>query len=246
MARPFAIVTGAAQGIGRATALQLARDGYDVGIVDLRGEGAESTLSEVRTTGADGAALAVDVTDSAAVNDAVDELIRRFGRVDALVNNAGTHVTAKVVDLSDDAFDRTVNTILKGTFYFTRAVLPTMIDRRAGAIVNVSSVLAWHCTPAAAPYCAAKAAVTAFTKSVSFEVGEYGIRVNAVAPGLVDTELYRATVAEDERAALLEQCPLGRECTPEEVAAPIAFLLSDAASWVNGDTVTVSGGLFLR
>ena len=148
--------------------------------------------------------------------------------------------------MSDEIWDRVINTNLRGTFYFSRAVLPSMIERRSGVIVNLSSVLAWACGAEAAPYSAAKAGITALTKSLAFEVGEYGIRVNAIAPGLVDTVLYRATTTQSGRDNLLSNCPLGRECTPEEVARPIRFLVSGDASWVNGETLTVSGGLYLR
>jgi 3-oxoacyl-[acyl-carrier protein] reductase len=241
-----AVVTGAAQGIGRATALRLASDGYRIAVVDFRPEPAEKVAAELQELGTDAAAFTADVGDSTAVDDATKQIIERFGGLDVLVNNAGTHVPGDVVDLSNEDFDRVVDTILKGTFYFSRAVLPTMIAQRGGSIVNVSSVWAWACAPGAAPYCLAKAGVTALTKSLAQEVGKYGIRVNAVAPYLVNTELHRATHTEEARRGMAEASPMGRECEPEEIAASISFLVSNDASWVAGESLTLSGGSFLR
>jgi 3-oxoacyl-[acyl-carrier protein] reductase len=241
-----AVVTGAAQGIGRATALRLASDGYRIAVVDFRAGPAEEVAAELQALGTDAAAFTADVGDSSAVDDATKQILERFGGLDVLVNNAGTHVPGDVVDLSNEDFDRVVNTILKGTFYFSRAVLPTMIAQRGGAIVNVSSVWAWACAPGAAPYCLAKAGVTALTKSLAQEVGKYGIRVNAVAPYLVNTELHRATHTEEARRGMAEASPMGRECEPEEIAASISFLVSEDASWVAGESLTLSGGSFLR
>ena len=241
-----AIVTGGGQGIGRATALELGAHGFDVTVCDLVQERAESVVKELEASGGGGLAVRVDVNSREQVEDVVSTTLARYGQIDALINNAGTHTASKVVDMSDEIWDRVINTNLRGTFYFSRAVLPSMIERRSGVIVNLSSVLAWACGAEAAPYSAAKAGITALTKSLAFEVGEYGIRVNAIAPGLVDTVLYRATTTQSGRDNLLSNCPLGRECTPEEVARPIRFLVSGDASWVNGETLTVSGGLYLR
>jgi 3-oxoacyl-[acyl-carrier protein] reductase len=241
-----AVVTGAAQGIGRATADRLASDGYRIAVVDFRAEPAEKVAAELRELGTDAAAFTADVGDSSAVDDATKQILERFGGLDVLVNNAGTHVPGDVVDISNEDFDRVVDTILKGTFYFSRAVLPTMIAQRGGSIVNVSSVWAWACAPGAAPYCLAKAGVTALTKSLAQEVGKYGIRVNAVAPYLVNTELHRASHSDEARKEMASAHPMGRECEPEEIAASISFLVSNDASWVAGESLTLSGGSLLR
>jgi 3-oxoacyl-[acyl-carrier protein] reductase len=241
-----AVVTGAAQGIGRATAQRLGSDGYRIAVVDFRREPAEKVAAEFQELGMDAAAFTADVGDSAAVDDATKHILERFGGLDVLVNNAGTHVPGEVVDLSNEDFDRVVDTIVKGTFYFSRAVLPTMIAQRGGSIVNVSSVWAWACAPGAAPYCLAKAGVTAFTKSLAQEVAKYGIRVNAVAPYLVNTELHRASHSDEARKEMAAAHPMGRECEPEEIAASISFLVSNEASWVSGESLTLSGGSLLR
>jgi 3-oxoacyl-[acyl-carrier protein] reductase len=215
-------------------------------VVDFRAEAAEKAVSELQELGADAAAFTADVGDSGAVNDTTEKIIAHFGGLDVLVNNAGTHVPGNVVDLSDEAFNRVVDTIVKGTFYFSRAVLPTMIAQKSGNIVNVSSVWAWACAPGASAYCLAKAGVTALTKSLAQEVGKYGIRVNAVAPYLVNTELHRASHTEEARRGMAAESPMGRECEPQEIAAAISFLVSGDASWVAGESLTLSGGSFLR
>jgi NAD(P)-dependent dehydrogenase (short-subunit alcohol dehydrogenase family) len=243
---PVAIITGAAQGIGLATAKRFAEDGYRVAIVDLSREKAEQEADQLRNAGTAASAYKADVSDSAAVNETVAAVVNDFGRVDVLVNNAGTHVPGNVVDTTDDVYNRVVDSIMKGTFYFSRAVLPTMISQGSGAIVNVASVWAWDCAPGAAPYCMAKAGVVAFTKSLASEVARHGIRVNAVGPYLIATELHRASHSDEARREMAEGHPMGREGEPNEVAAAIAFLASDQASWVSGDTLTTSGGALLR
>jgi 3-oxoacyl-[acyl-carrier protein] reductase len=244
--QPVAIVTGAAQGIGRAVADRFVRDGFAVAIVDLNAAKAEQVADELCGSGAQSVAYGVDVTDSPAVNDAVKSLVGRFGRIDVLVNNAGTHVPGDVLDTDDATYDKIVDSIMKGTFWCSRAVLPTMIEQHRGAIVNVSSVWAWACAAGAAPYCMAKAGIVAFTKSLAAEVGQHGIRVNAVGPYLVATELHRASLSDEARRQMSAEVPLGRESDPDEIAAAIAFLASDEASWVSGDTLTLSGGALLR
>jgi 3-oxoacyl-[acyl-carrier protein] reductase len=244
--QPVVVITGAAQGIGLATAKRFAKDGYRVAIVDLNGAKALEAAEELRKSGAESASYEVDVSDSAAVNQAPAEIADRWGRIDTLVNNAGTHVPGNVVDTTDEVYDRVMDSIIRGTFYFSRAVLPTMISQGSGSIVNVSSVWAWDCAPGAAPYCVAKAGVVAFTKSLAAEVARDGIRVNAVGPYLIATELHRASHSAEARQKMADGHPMGREGEPEEVAAAIAFLASSEASWVSGDTVTVSGGGLLR
>ena len=240
------IVTGAAQGIGRATAARLGSLGYKVALVDLQRDRVHEVVDELKADGVDAAACAVDVGDAGAVSDAAAEILDRWGHVDALVNNAGLHLAGKVIEMSDEDFDRVLRTNLKGIVNFSRAVVPSMIDCRCGAIVNTSSVWAWGTRPGTGAYAASKAGVSSLTKTMALELGEYGIRVNAVAPGLIDTEMVRTKVPRDHVEMLISTHPLKREGRSDEVAAPICFLLSDDASWINGETVTVSGGIYLR
>lgn len=244
--RHVAMVTGAGQGIGRATAVELAAHGYDLVLSDLASGLVEITADEVKKSGADCVVLELDVTDTESITRGVVSSIERYGRLDLLVNNAGTHVPGTVMELDEAGWERVMATNFTGTVRCSRAVLPYMIDQHSGNIVNVASVWAWACGAGAAPYCSSKAAVVAFTKSLAHEVGRLGIRVNAVAPALVDTDLYRSTTTEESRAAQRAECPMGRECTPEEIARPIRFLASDDASWIHGETIAISGGLNLR
>ena len=239
-------MTGAGQGIGRATALELARDGYIVVLADIVHERTENVMLEIREAGSDGLVLDTDVSSVDAVRHMIDTAIESFGRVDVLVNNAGTHVSESVTDLTDQTLDTIIDTNLKSVFYSCRAVIPAMMAQNSGAIVNISSVWAWACAPNAAPYCASKAGIMALTKSLAIEVGPYGIRVNAIAPGLIETELHRSATSQEDQEKHNEQVPLGRMGLPEEIARPIRFLVSDDASWITGETLTVSGGSYLR
>jgi 3-oxoacyl-[acyl-carrier protein] reductase len=240
-----AIVTGGAQGIGRSSALRLAAQGYRVAVVDLQEDKARSVVAEIEQVGSHGLAYGLDVRDRPRVREAVDDVAARLGRIDVLVNNAGTHTECEFVNLTDEIYDRVVGTILTASFSFARAVLPTMIKQGSGVIVNIASVWAWGVGPGAAPYCASKAGIVSLTKSLATEVGKHGIRVNAIAPGLIDTDMY-ATLNPEEREALIQSCPLGRLASPEEVAGPISFLVSDEASWITGETLAVAGGTYLR
>lgn len=245
MAVKVALITGAAQGIGRATALRLARQGHQVAVVDLQEDKAQSVVEELRELGSDGMAYGLDVSDGSAVRESVDDALKHFGRIDVLVNNAGTHVECDIADISEETYDRIYNVVMRGTFLYTHATLPSMVERKSGNIVNISSVWAWGVGAGAAPYGSAKAGVVAFTKAVAQEVGKHGIRVNSVAPGLIDTPMYE-TLNEEQRQALIDSCPLGRLASPDEIAGPVAFLISDEASWMTGETITVSGGTYLR
>lgn len=245
MSDKVAIVTGGAQGIGRASALRLASQGYRIVVIDLQSDKAQAVVDEVKQAGSDGLAYGLDVSDGERVRATVDEVVSRLGGIDVLVNNAGTHTECEVIDLTDQIYERILETILTGSFQFARAVLPTMIEKQAGVIINIASVWAWGVGPGAAPYCAAKAGVVSLTKALATEVGKHNIRVNAVAPGLIDTDMY-ATLNPEAREALIETCPLGRLASPDEIAGPVAFLVSDDASWITGETLAVSGGTYLR
>lgn len=235
-----AVVTGGASGIGAAIVRRLASEGARVTVADLDAARARAVAKE-----ADGAAVQVDVADTASVKAAFDEI----GPVDLLVNNAGADRFAFFVDTTPDEWDFVLGVNLRGTMACTHAVLGAMQQRRSGVIVNVSSEAGRGGTVAGAPYAAAKAGVIGFTKAIAMESVRYGIRCNAVAPGPVETPLLNdAALAAGPLGAKLKQAmidatAMGRSGTPEEVAAAVAFLACDDASFLTGQTLAVSGGL---
>ena len=232
------MVTGASKGIGAATAVALARAGADVAIHYGADEaGAEKTAAACAEAGAQTRLVRADLAAGvAALLDAIDAL----GDVDILVNNAGVTADGLAMTMSDEAFSLTWRVNVEAAFALSRAALRPMIRRRRGRIVNVSSVVGLHGNAGQVNYAASKAALVGMTKSLAKEVGKRGITVNAVAPGFVATAMTSGLDA----PALTAQIPAGRLGLPEEVAAAIAFLCSDAASYVNGTVLQVDGGLF--
>ena len=239
-----ALVTGASRGIGRATAIALARAGAAVAFnysrVEDEPESAE-TLAALRAAGVPAHAMRADVSDAAAVKELFDAVRDALGGPpDVVVNNAAVSHDGLLMMLPESAWDRVLAVDLKGAFLSCRAALRGMIARRWGRIVNVVSPAAFFGKEGASSYAAAKGGLVALTKSLAREVARYGITVNAVSPGLVDTQL----IAEiGERRDLERQIPLGRLGEPEEIAAVIAFLASPAASYLTGTTIHVDGGL---
>ena len=236
-----AIVTGAGSGIGRAIALRLGADGYAVLVNDLSGERAEAVASEIRKAGGAATAIACDVArpeDVAAIHAAAEAL---HGDVALLVNNAGIAHQAAFEDLEVEDFDRMFAVHVRGTFLMTKAVLPSMLARGEGVIVNVASQLGQIGGIELVHYSGAKAAIIGMTKALAREVSARGVRVNAVAPGPINTPLVME-LSEDWRAAKRASLPLGRFGEPEEVAETVAFLASPAASLFVGQTLGPNSG----
>ncbi|HTX11271.1 MAG TPA: 3-oxoacyl-ACP reductase FabG [Solirubrobacteraceae bacterium] len=235
-----ALVTGASRGIGAAIARSLARDGWRVG-VNYRSDrdGAESVVSDIEREGGQAVALAADVADPGAPDELFGALESRFeGPVLALVNNAGISRDDITPSLGDEEWDAVLQTNLTAAFRLTRRAFKTMLRARSGRIVNISSIAGLRASPGQANYCAAKAGLIALTRTTAVEVARRGVTVNAVAPGLIDTEFIGGASQE-----LREAIPARRLGTPEEVAACVRFLTSEEASYVTGAVLTVDGGL---
>jgi 2-hydroxycyclohexanecarboxyl-CoA dehydrogenase len=239
-----ALVTGGASGIGAATARRLAAEGARVAIADLDEEGSRGVAAEI-----DGVAVAMDVSDVASVQAGVGAAVEALGPVDVLVNNAGTDRFAFFVNTDPELWDFVLGVNLRGTIAVTHAVLPSMQERGGGAIVNVASEAGRVGSAGSAVYSAAKAGVIGFTRTIARESARFKVRVNAVAPGPIDTPLLNAAaeiygeLGERLRQGMIDSTALRRIGRPEEVAATIAYLASDDASYVTGQTVNVSGGL---
>jgi 3-oxoacyl-[acyl-carrier protein] reductase len=237
--RGCALVTGASRGIGAAIARALAADGWALGI-NYRADRdrAEAVVSEIEAAGGRAAAIQADVADRAAPEALLGPLEERFGPVLVLVNNAGVTADALSMRIDDEDWERVLQTNLSGAFRITRRALRPMIRARFGRVVNVASIVGQRANPGQASYAASKAGLVAFTKTVATEVARRGVTVNAIAPGLIDTELTHGVGEE-----LLTAVPARRSGTAEEVAACARFLASPAASYVTGTTLTVDGGL---
>jgi 3-oxoacyl-[acyl-carrier protein] reductase len=247
------IVTGAAAGIGLATARRFASEGCRVAAWDVNDAGQEELLRELTALGGEALFRKVSVCSDADVESAVEEVVGRWGAVDVLINNAGITRDSQFVKwkdgavagtMSDDAFDSVISVNLKGVFLCSRAVVPHMIRKGSGVILNASSIVGLYGNFGQTNYAATKAGVIAFARTWSRELGKYNIRVNAIAPGFTATEMVRK-MPEKIIQSMVSHIPLGRMGTPEDMAEAYVWLASDAASFITGTVLSVDGGLVL-
>jgi len=238
------LVTGAAQGIGLATALKFAAEGAIVVVCDIKQAGVDDALAQCQALGASGAGFVMDVTQRSMVDAVVAQVKAQFGRIDVLVNNAGITQDARLQKMTLEQFDRVIDVNLRGVFHCSQAVAEIMVAQGSGAILNASSVVGIYGNFGQTNYAATKFGVIGFTKTWSRELGPKGIRVNAVAPGFITTPMVNA-MPEKVLLGLQAKVPLGRLGTPQEIANVYAFLASDEASYVNGAVIEVSGGMSL-
>lgn len=238
------VVTGAAQGIGQAIANGLAQAGADVAVVDLDAARCQETLQFVEGHGRRALVVSANVGQWEEVKGMVDRVVKEWGRVDVLVNNAGITRDGLIVRMKEDEWNAVLQVNLTGTFYCTKAVLVPMARQRYGRIVNVASIVGAIGNAGQANYAASKAAVVGLTKAVAREYASRNVTVNAVAPGFIDTVMTRA-LSQDVRDTLTRQIPLGRLGEPADVAAAVRFLASDAAGYVTGHVLHVNGGMHM-
>ena len=243
------VVTGAAHGLGRSTALRLAAEGAQLVLGDLDEEALANTADDVKASGLAVHTVIGDITDETVVQDLIASAISCFGQIDGLVNNLGGARNAKIWEMSVEDWDFTLRLNLRGTFLCTRYAAPHMIKRRQGRIVCLSSGsregTPWTAlSTGGAAYSACKAGVHGFVRDVAIELAEYNITVNAVAPGFIATDM-TDDLSEDQKNALVGQIAVGRLGTVDEVAAAVAFLASPSAAYISGETINVNGGMYM-
>jgi NAD(P)-dependent dehydrogenase (short-subunit alcohol dehydrogenase family) len=234
-----AIVTGAARGIGEGIAIELAKSGADVVVSDIIP--GENTVKKIKTLGRKSIFIQTDVSNEKEVIDLINETMKKFGKIDILVNNAGIYRPAPTVNVSEEEWEKTIHVDLKGVFFCCREALKHM--KKGASIINISSIAGISGFSMSAAYCAAKGGVRMLTKSLAVEFGKKGIRVNSIHPGVIDTPM-TSGLSKDKKMmnAQIARIPLGRIGKPVDIAGPVVFLASDAASYITGEELIVDGG----
>jgi 3-oxoacyl-[acyl-carrier protein] reductase len=238
-----ALVTGASRGIGRAIAMRLAAQGATV-VAAARGTNAAAVADEITAAGGHATAQAIDITDTASVAAAVGATLATYGRLDILVNNAGITKDQLMLRMKREDWDAVLSTNLTGAYTCVQAVLKTMVKQRSGRIINITSVVGQAGNAGQANYAASKAGLIGFTKALALEIASRGVTVNAVAPGLIDTDMTKA-ISDNAQEDWAARIPLKRLGAPDDIAAAVAFLASDEASYITGQVLAVNGGMYL-
>jgi 3-oxoacyl-[acyl-carrier protein] reductase len=242
LAGKVSIITGAGQGIGRATAVKFAKEGAKVAVCDINMTTVDETVRLVREAGHEAAGFRVDVTDKDSIAEMVEGVMAKWGRVDTLVNNAGIVQDAQFKKMSEDQFDRVIDVNLKGVYNCTKAVVDIMLAQNSGVILNASSIVGIYGNFGQTNYAATKFGVIGMVKTWARELGRKGIRANAICPGFVETPIL-ASMPEKVVRMMEDRVPMGRLARPEEIANTYAWLASDEASYINGAVIEVSGGV---
>jgi 3-oxoacyl-[acyl-carrier protein] reductase len=239
-----ALVTGGARGIGQAIAMTFAREGADIVVADVNLEIAQKTALEIEALGRKALALEMDVTNYEKVEEGINKILDKMGKVDILVNNAGITKDNLLLRMSQADWDAVINVNLKGTFNCIKAVTRPMIKQRSGRIISIASIIGLMGNPGQANYAASKAGIIALTKTVAKELASRNINANAVAPGFIQTEM-TAKLPEDIKKKMLEAIPLAKLGTPQDVANTCLFLASDESSYITGQVITIDGGMVM-
>ncbi len=239
-----ALITGGARGIGQAIALTFAREGADIVVADVNLEIAQKTALEIEGLGRKALALEMDVTNYEKVEEGINKILDKMGKVDILVNNAGITKDNLLLRMSQADWDAVINVNLKGTFNCIKAVTRPMIKQRSGRIISIASIIGLMGNPGQANYAASKAGIIALTKTVAKELASRNINANAVAPGFIQTEM-TAKLPEDIKKKMLEAIPLAKLGTPQDVANTCLFLASDESSYITGQVITIDGGMVM-
>ncbi len=239
-----ALVTGAAQGIGKAIALLLAENGADVAVSDINLEKAQETAHEIQEMGRKSLAIRVNVADAQEVERMIETIVEQFGRIDILVNNAGITRDRLILRMTEEDWDAVLDVNLKGTFNCTKSAIRHMAKQRSGKIVSIASVSGEMGNPGQANYAASKAGVIGFTKTIAREFASRGINVNAVAPGFIQTAMTDA-IPEKAKETLKQMIPMERLGQPEDVAQAVLFLVSERSSYITGQVLNVNGGIYM-
>jgi len=244
LAGKVALVTGAAQGIGKAVALLLAQNGADIAVSDVNFEKAEETAKEIQALGRRAMAIKVDVAKLDDVEKMVEATLSQFGQINILINNAGIARDKLILRMTEEDWDAVLNINLKGTFNCTKAVVRHMSKQKSGKIVNIASVVGEMGNPGQGNYAASKAGVIGFTKTIAREFAQRGINVNAIAPGYIETPMTDA-LPEKAKEELKRLIPMDRLGKPEDVAEAVLFLVSEASSYITGQVLNVNGGIYM-